>query len=38
MWEVLVDSEVEVESSTLVHAFIRLDGEGEVQDVVRVGK
>lgn len=38
MWEVLIDSEVEVERSTLVHALVRLDGERKVQDVVGVGK
>ena len=34
--EVLVDGEAEVECTALVHAFVRLDGEGEVEDIVRV--
>lgn len=38
VWEILVDGKVEVESSPLVHAFIGLDGQSEVEDVVRVGK
>lgn len=36
--EVLVDGEVEDEAAALVHAFIRFDGESEVEDVVGVGK
>lgn len=38
MWEILVDGKVEVERSSLVHAFVGLDGQREVQDIVRVGK
>lgn len=38
MREVLVDGEVEVENATLVHALIRFDAQGEVKDIVGVGK
>lgn len=38
MWEVLIDSEVEVEGAALVHALVGLDGENEVQDIVRIGE
>ena len=34
--EVLVDGEGEAEAAAFVHAFVGLDGEGEVEDVVRV--
>jgi len=34
--KVLVDGECEVEDPTFVHALIGLDGESEVEDVVRV--
>ena len=34
--KVLVDGECEVEDPTLVHALVRLDGEGEIKDVVGV--
>lgn len=36
--EVLIDLEVEVEAAALVHALVRVDGELEVEDVVRVGE
>ena len=36
VWEVLVDREVEMESSTLVHALVWLDGESEVEDIIWV--
>jgi len=36
--EILVDGEGEGEAATFVHAFVRLDCEREVEDVVRVGK
>lgn len=36
VWEVLVDLELELEQSALVHALVRLDVEVEVQDVVGV--
>lgn len=38
MREVLVDREIEVEGAALVHALVGLDGEDEVEDVVRVGE
>jgi hypothetical protein len=38
MREVLVDGEGEVKASPLVHAFIGLDSQGEVEDVVGIGK
>ena len=38
MWEVLVDDEVEMEAAAFVHSFVRLDGQGEIKNVVRVGK
>ena len=34
--EVLVDGEAEVEGAVLVQPFVRLDGQGEVERVVRV--
>jgi len=34
--EVLVHREAEVEHATFVHALVRLDGQGEVEDVVGV--
>lgn len=34
VWVVLVDGECEVEAPALVHAFIWLDGEVKVEDVV----
>ena len=36
--EVLVDVEAEVEAAALVHALVGLDGEAEVEDVVRIGE
>lgn len=36
MGEVLVDGEIEVKSAAFVHAFVGLDGECEVEDVVWV--
>lgn len=36
--EVLVYSEIEVESPTLVHALVWLNSERKVEDVVRVGE
>ena len=36
--EVLVDGEVEVEAAALVHSFVRLDGQSEVQDIIGVGE
>ena len=36
MREVLVDGEVEAEAAVLVHAFIRLDRECEVEDIIGV--
>lgn len=36
--KVLVDGKIEVEYASFVHSLIRLDCEGEVEDVVRVGK
>ena len=38
MWEVLIDSEVEVEGAIFVHALIRVDHQREVENVVLVGK
>lgn len=38
MREVLVDGEGEVKASPLVHAFIGLDRQGKVEDVVGIGK
>lgn len=38
MREVLVDREVEMEDTTLVHALVRLDTQGEVQDIIGVGE
>lgn len=38
MREVLIDSEGEVEASALVHALIRVDRQGEVEDIVGVGE
>lgn len=34
--EVLVDSEGEGETAAFVHALVRLDGEGEVENIVGV--
>lgn len=36
--EILVHGETKVEHAALVHALVRLDGQGEVEDVVRVGE
>lgn len=36
--EVLVDGEIERERAGFVHAFVRLDGQGKMQDVVGVGE
>jgi hypothetical protein len=36
--EVLVDLEIKVEATTLVHTLVRVDCELEVQDIVGVGK
>lgn len=36
MGEVLVDGEAKVEDTTLIHALVRLDGQGEVKDVIGV--
>lgn len=36
MGEILVDGETKIEHTTLIHALVRLDGQGEVEDVVRV--
>jgi hypothetical protein len=38
MREVLVDGEAEVEGAGLVHALVRVDGQGEVENVVRTGE
>ena len=38
VWEVLVDSKVEMKGSTFVHALIRVDCQGEVEDIVGVGE
>jgi hypothetical protein len=38
VWEVLVDSKRKDKAATLVHPFVRLDREREVQDIVRVRK
>jgi hypothetical protein len=36
--KVLVDLEIENEAAALVHALVWLDGQGEVQNVVRIGE
>lgn len=36
MREVLVNGEGEGETAAFVHALVRLDGEGEVEDIVGV--
>ena len=36
--EVLVNGESKVEDPAFVHALVRLDGQCEVEDVVRVGE
>lgn len=36
MGEVLIDSEAKVEDTTLIHALVRFDGQGEVKDVIGV--
>ena len=36
--EILVDGEVEVETAAFIHSFIRLDGQGEVEDIIGVGE
>lgn len=36
--EVLIDREVEVKRSTLVHALIRFDRQGEVENIIWVGE
>ena len=38
VWEVLVDGEVEMKAPSLVHSFVGLNCEGEVEDVVGVGE
>lgn len=38
MGEILVNGEGKCEDATLVHALIRLDRQGEVEDIIRVGK
>ncbi len=38
MREILIDSEFEIECTALVHSFVRLDRESEVEDVVGVGE
>lgn len=34
--EILVDGEAELERATFVHALVRVDGEDEVEEIVRV--
>ena len=36
MREILVDDKVEVKGASSIHSFIRLDGEGEIQDIIWV--
>ena len=36
--EVLVHGEAEVEDATFVHALVRFNGQGEVEDVIGVGE
>lgn len=36
MGEVLVDDEVEMECTSFVHAFVRFDCEGEIEDVIGI--
>ena len=36
MREVLVDGKAKVEDTTLIHALVGFDGQGEVEDVVGV--
>ena len=36
VWEILVYSEVEGESAMLVHALVWRDGQGKVENVVRI--
>ena len=36
--EVLVDGKAEAEAAALVHALVRVDVQGEVEDVVGVGE
>lgn len=38
MREILVDSEVEVEGTAFVHAFVGINGECEVEYIVRIGE
>lgn len=38
VWEVLIDGKVEVEGSTFVHAFVRVDSQDEVENIVGVWK
>lgn len=38
MWEILIDGESEVESATLVHAFVGFYCENEVEDVIGIWK
>jgi len=36
--KVLVDGEAEAEGSSFIHAFVRLDGQGEIHDIVVGGE
>ena len=36
--KVLIDGEVEVETAAFIHSFIRIDGQGEVENIIRVGE
>lgn len=38
MWEILIDGESEVESATLVHAFVGFYCENEVENVIGIWK
>ncbi len=38
VWKILDDREVEVKSSSFIHAFVRLDCEDKIQNIVRIRK
>ena len=38
MGEILVNSKTEVESTAFVHALVRFDGKGKVEEIVFIGE
>ena len=38
MGKILVDGEVEIERTAFIHALVRLDGQGKIENIVRIGE